>query len=114
MRNRHDISSRLSITGYRFVDSGKDGFAANNKTTRIVFSWGGGWEHVSVSLFEQRTPTWTEMCEVKDMLWNKDETCVQYHPAEKDYINNHEYCLHIWKPTGRIHLPTPPKIMVGV
>ena len=27
-------------------------------------------------------------------------------------MNNHEHCLHIWKPNEE-HLPTPPSILVG-
>jgi hypothetical protein len=37
---------------------------------------------------------------------------VQYHPAEKDYVSNHPYCLHIWKPVG-VELPVPLPEMVG-
>lgn len=40
----------------------------------IIASWGGGWEHVSVSL-SNRCPTWEEMCMVKDIFWGEDE-CV--------------------------------------
>ena len=48
------------------------------------------------------------MCVIKDCFWNEDEVCMQLHPAKKDYVNNHNYCLHIWK------IPTPPSIMVGI
>jgi hypothetical protein len=74
------------------------------------------WEHVSVSVRvpgETRCPTWEEMCEIKDMFWDKDETVIQYHPAEADYVNMHPHTLHLWKPIG-VELPTPPSIMVGV
>jgi len=32
---------------------------------------------------------------------------------KKDYVNNHNYCLHIWKPINQ-EIPTPPSIMVGL
>lgn len=51
------------------------------KPASVVFSWGGGWEHVSVS-YKNRVPTWDEMCKIKDMFWNDDECVVQYHPPE--------------------------------
>lgn len=70
-----------------------------------------GWEHVSVSL-EDRCPDWAEMCWVKDQFWTEDECVVQYHPAKKDYVNHHPYCLHLWKPL-RFELPTPPTILIG-
>lgn len=40
------------------------------KPMAVVFSWGGGWDHVSVS-FRNRTPTWDEMCMVKDIFLRK-------------------------------------------
>lgn len=53
------------------------------------------------------------MCFIKDTFWNKDECCIEYHPAKKDYVNNHEYCLHIWKPIN-LEIPMPPSIMIGL
>src|SRR5262245_31661771 len=53
-----------------------------------------GWEHVSVSCVD-RTPTWTEMCFVKDLFWRDDETVVQYHPRKQDYVNHHACCRHL-------------------
>ena len=78
----------------------------------VIFTSSLGWEHASVSQ-KNKTPTWDIMCRIKDIFWNKDECCVEYHPKEEDYINNHEYCLHIWRPT-EIELPQPPSIMVGL
>lgn len=71
-----------------------------------------GWEHVSVSL-PRRCPTWEEMCMIKDLFFNKDEWCVEYHPCEEEYVNNHPYCLHIWRPYNQ-ELVTPPSFLVGV
>ncbi|MGV8149672.1 MAG: hypothetical protein ACLKAK_07190 [Alkaliphilus sp.] len=95
--------------------SSGDGYAYanlyNNKdAVMIVFSSGGGWEHVSVS-YKNRCCTWEEMCKVKNMFFREDECVVQYHPAEKDYVNMHPYCLHLWKPQEH-NLPTPPKFFV--
>jgi len=70
------------------------------------------WEHVSVST-PNRTPTWEEMCMLKDKFWGKDDCVVQYHPPESEYINNHPFCLHMWRPIG-VDIPMPPSIMVGV
>ena len=70
------------------------------------------WEHVSVSL-PNRCPNWTEMCFVKDLFWDENEVVMQLHPAKKDYINNHPYCLHMWRPVIA-QIPLPPIEMVGV
>lgn len=70
------------------------------------------WEHVSVSLFNQRDakgnparlPTWDEMCAVKEMFWTADETVIQFHPAQDKYVNAFD-CLHLWKPPYSLELP---------
>ena len=71
-----------------------------------------GWEHVSVSL-SNRCPNWPEMCFVKSLFWRGDEAVVQFHPPESDYVNNHPYCLHMWRDT--LHEQRlPPSILVGI
>jgi hypothetical protein len=69
------------------------------------------WEHVSVSC-ATTTPTWTQMCYIKNMFWDEDEWVVQFHPAASDYVNVHPFCLHMWKPIG-VDFPKPPAILVG-
>ena len=56
-------------------------------------------------------PTWEEMCKIKGIFFGPDECCVEYHPAEKDYVNVHPYCLHIWRPQNA-EIPKPPTIFV--
>lgn len=80
-----------------------------------IASDGLGWEHVSVTLTDggkQETPTWEEMCYVKDLFWSKDATVIEYHPKESEYVNNHNHCLHLWRPINQ-EMPTPPSILVG-
>lgn len=79
---------------------------------RCIVSDGGGWEHVSVSL-PNRCPTWEEMCFIKDVFWGPEETVIQYHPPRSEYVNNHPYCLHLWKPSDA-KIVTPPRNFVGV
>lgn len=81
------------------------------KWLNFIFSYQMGWEHLSVSM-PNKTPSWDQMCMMKDIFWGEDEACVEYHPRKQDYVNNHPHCLHIWKPTEE-HLPTPPSILVG-
>jgi len=59
-----------------------------------------------------RCPTWEEMCLVKDLFWDDTDCVIQYHPSRSDYVNNHPYCLHLWRPIG-IELPRPDSIFVG-
>lgn len=69
-------------------------------------------EHVSVSL-PNRCPTWAEMCAIKALFWDPEDCVIQYHPPERDYVSNHDYCLHLWRPVG-VEVPRPPTLMVGV
>jgi hypothetical protein len=70
-----------------------------------------GWEHVSVST-PVRTPTWDEMCFVKDLFFEPEECVTQFHPPKSNYVNCHPYCLHLWRWTIAT-LPMPPSILVG-
>ena len=83
-----------------------------DKVLTFVFSFGGGWEHLSVST-PNRTPSWDEMQKMKEIFWKDDEVCMQLHPRKEYYVNNHPHCLHIWKPINK-KIPTPPSIMVGL
>ena len=76
----------------------------------FVFSFGGGWEHVSIAK-SKKTPTWEEMCEIKSIFWDDSETVIQYHPSKERYVNTNENCLHLWKPINQ-ELPVPPIIFV--
>ncbi len=78
---------------------------------RVIVSWGGGWDHVSVSL-ENRCPDWDEICFAKDIFFHPNECVIQYHPPKSDYVNNHPYCLHLWRPQNE-SVPMPPKSFVG-
>ena len=53
------------------------------------------------------------MCEIKSMFFEDDEVVMQLHPKKTEYVNNHNYCLHLWKPIGK-EIPTPPSILVGI
>lgn len=76
----------------------------------IIASWGNGWDHVSVSR-KDRCPTWEEMEMIKRRFFKEDETCFQLHVPPKEHINNHPYCLHMWRPHNQ-EIPLPPMEMV--
>ena len=103
--------------GFSIQQEGADGLCGflylngiKSKPATVIASWGGNWEHVSVS-FKDRTPTWEEMCRVKDTFWNDNECVVQFHPPKSEYVNVHQYCLHLWKKSGS-EFETPPKAFV--
>ena len=78
-----------------------------------------GWEHVSVSArwgpdFKRAAlPTWGEMCYAKETFWTSPEdVAIQVHPAKSQYVNQHQFTLHLWRPIHDV-LPLPPMILVG-
>lgn len=77
-----------------------------------VASDGGGWEHVSVSL-KNRCPNWREMCVIKNIFWDEEDCVVQYHPPKEEYVDNHPFCLHLWRPTDK-EFPVPDSLLVGL
>lgn len=68
------------------------------------------WEHVSVTT-SYRCLTWEEMCKIKDMFFLEDEAVMQIHPAKKNYVNVHNYTLHLWRPKTK-EIPLPPPSLV--
>lgn len=65
-----------------------------------------GWEHVSVST-RHRIPNWNEMCWVKNLFWDEEETAIQFHPPRSKHINFHPYTLHLWR-HKTLAFPMPP------
>ena len=80
-------------------------------TLKVVISDGEGWDHVSVSL-PDRCPTWEEMEYVKRLFFDPREAAFQFHPPLENYVNFHEFCLHIWKPQW-VGISIPNASMVG-
>lgn len=70
-----------------------------------------GWEHLSVS-HKNKIPSWLTMNEMKELFFEDNEECFQFHPKKDNYINNNEYTLHIWRKKDGTMEP-PPHILVG-
>ena len=121
MKNLKQLYEELeSRRDFQIIRKGFDGgmgvFTKGSlKNMTVIWSYGGGWEHVSID-GKNRTPTWDEMCSIKDMFFSDDECCVQYHPPKSEYVNNIPHCLHIWKPIEQYSgtLPVPPSLFVGI
>lgn len=84
----------------------------NQKRYWCKFTSAMGWEHAAVSGRNHKIPEWEIMCRVKDIFWDEEECCIEFHPRKSQYVNNDE-CLHIWKPIG-VELPEPDTILVGI
>ena len=98
-------------TDAKFGFNGLFLFRRRGQQLRVICSDGAGWDHVSVSLFN-RCPTWDEMCYIKNLFFDDDETVIQFHPSKKDYVNYHPHTLHLWKRQGQEY-ELPPWWMIG-
>lgn len=103
----------------RIVSKPEDGnngffiFSYLGYEVRVQASDGLGWEHCSVSINRQRTPSWEIMCAVKALFWGEEDTVIQFHPKKSEYVNMHPHVLHLWRPTeGELLLPD--SILVGI
>jgi len=82
-----------------------------------IVSNGLGWEHVSITLQTankcvERCCTWQEMCFIKTVFWEDEESVMQLHPPKSQYVSTHPYCLHLWRPLNN-EIPLPNPLMVG-
>lgn len=99
------------VKGYLRLRSGKQRtftvFASVDNSSEYGFV-----EHVSVSLYNEsrKTPTWEEMCEVKEIFWKPEEEVHQIHPAVSRYVHGifgKDNILHLWRPVKNGWLGEP-------
>ena len=80
----------------------------NGLHVKCIASDGEGWKHVSVSIEgTTQPPSWSIMCQVKDLFWEPEDCVIQYHPPKAQYVNIHPGVLHLWQPIGQ-PIPMPP------
>ena len=116
MRTWEEIKAIKRISWQNMTEDGAAGFITmpSRWTGSIVVSTGAGWEHVSVSPMKKHiTPTWEDMCFIKDLFWYESEAVIQIHPTKADYVNNMPNCLHLWRCSYK-EMVLPPRILVGV
>ena len=110
MKKFEDVikSPRLSVTSYvenEWLTAHLSHPAYKPSQIAIIAGWnetckdGDPLEHVSVSL-PRRCPTWEEMAMIKDIFWDDEETVIQFHPKKSEYVNVHQFCLHMWRKPG--------------
>lgn len=115
MKSYDEILSNSRIYS---VERGLDGFRAMiqmpHYKASLIVSDSGGWEHASI--VPQRksvTPSWDDMCFLKELIWRDDEAVVQIHPPKSEYVNNISNCLHLWRCIDK-EMVLPPSILVGL
>lgn len=119
MKPNWELINKSRVRGGYFSSSDDDGFNGafmlwlNRLPITVVASDGMGWFHCSVSVQgSDIPPSWSVMCQVKEIFFGDDEWVVQYHPPKSANVNNHPGCLHLWRPIGQT-FPLPDPLMVG-
>ncbi len=88
--------------GWTLVQKGENGVACINKSKGLTVITsidneldGKFWLHVSVSR-KSRLPSWEDLRYVKDEFIGKDKKAMQVLPPQAEYVNIHDYVLHLW------------------
>lgn len=110
---RYRVKGGTLASDKSFGNNGAFGIPYGNEhgLLAVVIHDGEGWDHVSVSL-PDRCATWDEMCYIKDVFFEPEETVIQFHPPKSGYVDDHKFCLHLWR-NQKHKTPMPPKIFVG-
>jgi len=113
MKTLREIRENKRITVEQVgIDGGCGTIRMINWKGSVVWSNGHGWDHVSVSPYtESITPSWDDMCKIKDMFFYDEEEAFQFHPKKSEYVNMMPNCLHLWRLQG-VGSPRPPIQMV--
>lgn len=53
------------------------------------------------------------MCYIKGLFWDEETVVSQFHVPKSQHINNHPYCLHMWRRIGSV-VELPPSEAVGI
>lgn len=102
------------IIGQLSMDGGSGIISLPRWKGTVIWSYGAGWEHVSVSPESKRIiPSWDDMCKVKELFFNDDEAVIQIHPPKEEYVNNMPNCLHLWRCYYK-EMVLPPSCLVGI
>lgn len=114
MRTNDEIKANTKLRNIEWaLDGGHCDVHIGGWDGSVIWSKGAGWEHVSVHPYAKRIiPSWSDMCQLKDIFWNDDEAVIQIHPSKSEYVNNLENCLHLWRCTYK-DMVLPPSVLVG-
>ena len=57
---------------------------------------GRWWLHLSVANHDGKLPSWESLLYARDVVAGPEATAYQVLPPCSQYLNLHEYCLHLW------------------
>ena len=99
MRSMEDIMNRIPWRKTLFPGTYGTELTIGKLKGSVVFTEEeDGWEHVSFSPYDHsKLPSWDDMCQLKDIFWEDEETVIQIHPKKSEYVNIRQNCLHLWR-----------------
>lgn len=114
MRTLEEIKNNPKL---RNIKIGEDGLTADihigGWDGSLIFSWGGGWYHASISPYKKRImPSYDDMCQLKEIFWRDDEDAIHVYPRKENHVNNVENCLHLWS-CKYAPMLLPPSCFIG-
>lgn len=115
MKTNEELQTAAGLVVKEIVEDGGRGWlqTSSGRSGSVIWSFGGGWEHVSFSPFNKKhLPTWEDMCEIRKIFWGEEDWVVEFHPPTSEYVDDMSNCLHLWRPIDE-KMPTPPSWMVG-
>ena len=115
MKSIEEIMQSKKIIIDRISPDGLSGMIAiRGWRGSVIASWGAGWDHVSVCPVKRNyTPSWDDMCLIKELFFKDSEAVIQIHPPKDEYVNNMRNCLHLWRANDK-DMVLPPSFMVGI
>jgi hypothetical protein len=64
------------------------------------------WRHMSVSR-RSRTPSHEDMMAAAQAFLDQDAVVLAIYPRRAEWVNLHQFCLHLWQPVGFDPVPDP-------
>lgn len=91
---------RAIAEGFTVLQKKIDGFSCRKGNIVVIASAdiegdGNQWMHVSISR-PNKYPSHDELKHVKEIFVGNDRKAIQIFPPEKNYVNIHPYCFHLW------------------
>ena len=94
--------AKKNISGFQCIREKEDGFMYINKTMGLTVIQsvsteedGNYWLHTSFSR-RARMPEYKDIKFIKKMFIGNNEKAIMIFPLEKEHVNIHNYCLHLW------------------